>query len=200
MGKTEGDDRFLRTVILASASPRRAMLLDAAGVSFVVDACPLPELAPQQEGVRWHTACIAIQKALYAAARHPDGIIVAADTVVVLDGVCLGKPRDAAHACRMLEMLSGRTHSVLTGVCLMDMQYNCQHVFVRESYVQFDTLSPQWIAQYVASGEPMDKAGAYAIQGGAGEKIITIQGDYDSIVGLPVCDVVRWLQSRSEAK
>lgn len=186
----------MRTVILASASPRRAMLLRQAGIPFAVEACPLPEMAPRRGGVRWRAACIAMHKACYAAAQHSDGLIVAADTIVVVAGVCLGKPHDAEQAREMLQMLSGRTHSVLTGVCLMDMRCHCQRLFVRESRVQFDELTPQWIDWYISSGEPMDKAGAYAIQGGAGEKIIRIQGDYDNIVGLPVNDVVHWLESR----
>ena len=186
---------ILKKLILASASPRRADILRAAGVDFAVEVCPLEEEAPAFGGVRYMVASLARQKAQYVAKQHKDGIVLGADTTVCLDGECLGKPCDADDARRMLRALSGRAHSVYSGVCLIDAARGREVLFVRESKVYFSELSQEWIENYIASGVPMDKAGAYAIQGGAAEVIDHFDGDYNNIVGLPVDDVLAYLKT-----
>lgn len=184
----------LARLILASASPRRAQILRAHGLLFETAACPLDETPPENEGVRWRAAAIARQKARYVAKTHPNDFVLGADTIVCLGKRCLGKPHDEAEAAAMLESLSDRTHAVVTGVCLIDGQNRREVLFTRVCDVTFAPLSPQWISDYIATGEPMDKAGAYAIQGGAREKILRFTGDFDSIVGLPTDDVIAYLQ------
>jgi len=186
----------LRKLVLASASPRRADILHARGVEFEIQVCPLEEEVPEHCGVRYMVASLARQKAQYVAkhTQTPDAIVLGADTTVCLDGQCLGKPRDEAQAFQMLSSLSGRHHSVYSGVCLIDTATGREILFVRESRVFFKSLSQEWIDSYIASGEPMDKAGAYAIQGGAGCMIDHFEGDYDNIVGLPADDVIDYLK------
>jgi septum formation protein len=128
---------------------------------------------------------VAADKAARIAATHPGRAVLGADTGVVLDGEVLGKPRDAAHAIDMLSRLSGRSHRVLTGVCLIDPSGHA-HVDMASTLVEFRQLSEAEIDEYVASGEPMDKAGAYGIQAGARGFIERIDGDFDTVVGLPV--------------
>jgi septum formation protein len=170
-------------LILASQSPRRAEILKQAGFEFVVrpatvDETPLAGESPQ--------ACVerlARAKALAVEAGAED-IVLGADTVVVIDGRILGKPADAADAERMLHALSGRQHEVITGVCLRRQStVVCGSAVTR---VWFALLSPEEIGAYVASGEPMDKAGAYAIQGLASRYITRIEGSYTNVVGLPI--------------
>lgn len=183
----------MRKLILASASPRRVQILQKWGFVFETLACPLEERPPLGSGVRWRCAVLAAQKARYAAQRRPDAVILGADTTVCLDGACLGKPRDETDAARMLRALSDRTHSVFSGVCLLDAVGKRETLFVRESRVTFRPLSEDWIVRYVASGEPMDKAGAYAIQGGAAEAVAAFEGEYENIVGLPIRDTAAYL-------
>ena len=185
----------MQKLVLASASPRRSEILKAHGVDFDVMVCPLAEEEPAFGGVRYMVASLAQQKAQYVAKLCPDRIVLGADTTVCLDGQCLGKPRDAQHAFDMLSALSGRSHSVYSGVCLIDGKRGREILFVRESKVSFKELSPQWIWDYIATGEPMDKAGAYAIQGGAGEMIDRFEGSYENIVGLPGDDVMMYLKT-----
>ena len=170
-------------LILASQSPRRAEILKQAGFEFVVrptavDETPLAGESPQ--------ACVerlARAKAM-AVEAGPDDIVLGANTVVVIDGRILGKPADAAEAARMLQLLSGRQHEVITGVCLRRKSgLACGSTI---TLVWFAALSPEQIAAYVASGEPMDIAGAYAIQGLASRYITRIEGSYANVVGLPI--------------
>ncbi len=170
-------------LILASQSPRRAEILKQAGFEFVirpsaVDETPLTGESPQ--------ACVerlARAKALAVEAGAED-IVLGADTVVVIDGCILGKPADTADAARMLQLLSDRQHEVITGVCLRRQNgLACGSTVTR---VWFAVLSAEEIAAYVASGEPMDKAGAYAIQGLASRYITRIEGSYANVVGLPI--------------
>lgn len=174
-------------IILASASPRRAELLSAAGIAFVqlpadVDETPLVDEAPAAYVER-----LARTKAEAVARSRPDAIVLGADTVVVVDGVTLGKPRDAHDAASMLARLQGRIHQVLTGVALVRGARRASAVSVTS--VWFHPMTASEIAAYVASGEPMDKAGAYAIQGLASRYIAGVEGSYPNVVGLPV-DVV----------
>jgi len=176
-------------IILASGSPRRQELLKTAGVEFKVcvakgEEILDPSLQPADAAVE-----IARQKAREVAGKHPEDIIVAADTIVVLDNLILGKPKDKADAAAMLRLLSGREHIVYTGVCIIkNGEENC---FTEATKVEFYPLEQDEITAYVESGEPMDKAGAYGIQGLGCVLVKSIEGDYFNVMGLPVAKVVR---------
>jgi septum formation protein len=172
-------------LVLASASPRRAELLRAAGIPFDVAVADVDETQHPGEAADAYVRRLAAAKASRAAATHPGRQVLGADTTVVLDGEVLGKPHDAAEAASMLRRLSGRSHRVLTGVCLIGPGAR-QETAVASTAVEFRPLTDDEIERYVASGEPMDKAGAYAIQGGAAAFVTRIDGDYDNVVGLPV--------------
>jgi septum formation protein len=176
-------------LILASASPRRRELLRRAGIPFRVRRVEVDESTRPGESPRRHVLRLAREKA--AAARRPGEEVLAADTVVVIDNRILGKPRDARDAARMLRMLSGRVHRVLTGVCLLTPAASRSEVV--ETRVWFRRLTRAEIAAYVASGEPFDKAGAYAIQGLASKFVKRIDGCYCNVVGLPVSRVYAML-------
>ena len=175
-------------IILASASPRRAELLRAAGISFAVDPADVDETPLPGEEPEAHVRRLAELKGRRVAGRHPGEAVLAADTVVVIDSTILGKPVDPPDARRMLQLLSGRTHSVLTGVCVVSDEVQ---LGVARTEVEFARLSPAEIDWYVATGEPVDKAGAYAIQGIASRFVVAIQGSYSNVVGLPVSLVAR---------
>jgi septum formation protein len=181
-------------LILASASPRRAEILRKAGFSFnvvsaAVDETPFPGESPIE-----HVQRLADAKAELAAARTVGpAILIAADTVVTLEGRIFGKPRASDDARHMLEKLSGRTHSVLTGVTLIRLPDAERRSFVETTLVHFAQLSEEEITQYLATEEPHDKAGAYAIQGRAGRYIPRIEGDYFNVVGLPLAHVTQAL-------
>jgi septum formation protein len=171
-------------LILASQSPRRRELLGFFRIPFVVRAADIDEtmddtLPPYDEVGR-----VSRVKA-EATAREPDDIVIAADTIVVAAGKVLGKPRDAAQAVEMLQLLSGRDHQVMTGVTVLrgNRRVTCTEV----TDLHFRPLSHREIEAYVATGEPMDKAGAYGIQGGAALFCEKIHGDYYNVMGLPVC-------------
>jgi septum formation protein len=174
-------------LILASASERRAQILHHAGLSFsvvssAIDETPYPRETPQQLVQRLANA----KAELVAARAVGPAIIIAADTVVVLDGQTLGKPRSTDDARRMLQLFSGRTHSVLTGVSLLRLPEIERRQFVETTLVHFAPLSRDEISRYLATEESFDKAGAYAIQGRAGRYIPRIEGCYFNIVGLPL--------------
>jgi septum formation protein len=175
-------------LILASQSPRRRELLEQAGIPFTVRAANVPEQIEPGETPVQYVSRLAKSKASAISA----GLVLGADTVVVVDEHILEKPKDAADARRMLEMLSGREHSVITGVCLRSGEEFLTET--RETRVRFLRMSSEEIEQYVASGEPMDKAGAYAIQGLASKFIDRIDGDYSNVVGLPVSLVYNLLK------
>lgn len=173
-----------RRLYLASSSPRRRELLEGMGIEYVLRAVPTDEEtnAPSREAV----AVLARRKAEAAAAGLTEGLVLGADTLVALSGKAMGKPRDAGEACAMLEALSGKAHQVYTGVCLVDAATGISRVEVARTDVYFRALSPEEIRAYVATGEPMDKAGAYAIQGGAGKFVERIEGSFRNVMGLPV--------------
>ena len=176
-------DSLRDRLLLASGSPRRLDILRAAGIEpevCPVDAQELQDGLPPCELVRQN----ALLKALAAAGLYPGRVILAADTLVALGDMPLGKPQDEADACRMLRMLSGRTHSVFTGVAVW--ADGVMRDGVDESRVSFRQLSDEEIAEYVACGEPMDKAGAYAVQGIGAALVSGIEGAFDNIVGLPM--------------
>ena len=169
-------------LILASGSPRRKELLDAMGLPYLVDVSDADESfsgAPEDMVLE-----LSRRKAQAVAARHDGAIILAADTIVFCDGV-LGKPRDAGDAGRMLAALSGRWHSVYTGVTMMDTRSGRTLSRADVTRVHFTVLAPRDIDAYVATGEPFGKAGAYAIQGRGGMLIDRIEGSYTNVVGLP---------------
>ena len=178
-------------LVLASASPRRQELLRNAGISFEVHPADIAEDPLPREPAKECAERLAREKALAVARQRPHDCVLGADTVVVVDGELLGKPSDAADAARMLRRLSGRVHQVITGVCLV-AGGQCS-VASETTSVTMSEISEKEIADYVDSGEPMDKAGAYAIQGIASRWIPRIEGDYSNVVGLPVALVWRML-------
>jgi septum formation protein len=194
-------------LILASASPRRQDLLRSAGISFSVQPADIDEAPLLGEVARNYAHRLAREKASFVARLHPHRFVLGADTIVVVDEIILGKPRDAADAVRMLRMLSGRTHEVITGVSLArpassgesdQPQLRAENrelrTEIQSTLVAVSELSDDEIHRYVATGEPMDKAGAYAIQGMASRWISRIEGDYSNVVGLPVALVYRMLR------
>jgi len=182
-------------LVLASASPRRQELLRSAGISFEVQAADIPENALPGEAAKDCAERLARDKALAVARQRPHDFVLGADTVVVVDGQLLGKPSDAADATRMLRLLSGREHQVITGVCLVVSGQ--PSVASETTVVTVSEITEKEIADYVASGETMDKAGAYAIQGIASRWIPRIEGDFSNVVGLPVALVLRMLRERA---
>jgi septum formation protein len=181
-------------LILASTSPRRAQILHDAGFSFVVASSAVDETPFPGESPSDHVQRLANAKAELAAARAVGpAIVLAADTVVTLEGRIFGKPRSTDDARHMLENLSGRTHAVLTGVTLIRLPDAERRSFVESTLVHFAQLPDEEITRYLATEEPRDKAGAYAIQGRAGRYIPRIEGDYFNVVGLPVAHVAQAL-------
>jgi len=194
-------------LVLASASPRRRELLAQAGYSFEVHPAHIPEdPKPGEEPIAYVTRLArekaeAVFRQLSAAGRNTtqaaaeDLVVLGADTTVTLDDHILGKPEDAADAARMLRLLSGRTHRVITGVALVSA--GAAEVAAEATAVRFLTLSEAEIADYIATGEPMDKAGAYAIQGRAARWIPRIEGCYFNVVGLPLALVAGMIEMRA---
>ncbi len=188
----------LPKLVLASSSPRRAEILSDAGIAFEIRAAHIDEAALPGETAQSMVARLAEAKARAAAAQLDLGanecIVVGADTTVELNGEILGKPRDSAHAREMLAKLSGRTHHVLTGIFLLRLPDCATHAAVEISAVTFAPLSEKEIDAYAATGEPMGKAGAYAIQGLAGRFIPKIEGCYFNVVGLPLAKLYTLLR------
>jgi septum formation protein len=178
-------------LVLASQSPRRAEILRQAGIPFSVRPAAVDESPRPGEEPLHYVERLAQAKAA-AVAAAPDEIVLAADTTVVICAEMLGKPADEADARRMLGMLSGRRHEVLTGICLRRGQEQICDTAITE--VWFAEMGPQEIAEYAASGEPLDKAGAYAIQGLASKYIDKIHGCYFNVVGLPIAMVYRYVR------
>jgi len=206
-------------LVLASASPRRQELLRNAGISFSVQAADVDETPLAGESPCDCAERLACQKALAVWQTRPQDLVLGADTIVVADGTILGKPVDAEDAARMLRLLSGRVHQVITGVCLVTPVASGQlpvagkdpppesasrevahklRTASETTLVTMSELSEEDIRGYIATGEPMDKAGAYAIQGIASRWIPRIEGDYSNVVGLPVALVCRMLRGESD--
>lgn len=189
-------------LVLASASPRRQELLRNAGIAFTVRPANIPEAPLSGESPRACAERLAREKARAVFLHQPGKLVLGADTIVVIEGEILGKPRDQADAARMLGLLSGRTHQVITGVCLVGalrtenqkLETGFEDTRSETTLVTMTTLNDEDIHSYIASGEPMDKAGAYAIQGMASRWIRRIDGDYFNVVGLPVALLQRMLQ------
>jgi septum formation protein len=176
----------LERLVLASASPRRAEILRAVGWAFEVAAANVDEAARDGEEVSEYVERLACEKAEAVAEGRASGLVLGADTVVAVGGQVLGKPVDTEDARRMLRLLSGRWHDVLTGVALVRAETREVLVAHELTRVRFAPLTEDEIAWYVATGEPADKAGAYAVQGRAALFIEEIEGDYWNVVGLPV--------------
>ncbi|MEO5742330.1 MAG: Maf family protein [Vicinamibacterales bacterium] len=179
-------------LVLASASPRRADLLRAAGIPFEVFPVDIDEHFRMGEKPEHAVVRLAEAKATVAAASYPDAIVIGADTTVVIRGEALAKPTDAEDAARMLRLLSGRSHEVLTGVCLCGQGRRLLHV--EPTRVRIAQLGESEIAWYVSTGEPFDKAGGYAAQGLASRFIEGIEGSYSNVVGLPISSVYELLK------
>jgi septum formation protein len=173
-------------LILASGSPRREVLLSQIGVEFDVEPSGAAEAIPQGAPPRELAEQLAIDKARLVASRRESGLVIGADTVVVLDGRVLGKPADGTEAGDMLRALSGREHLVITGIAVVDAGSGRVRSDAVVTGVQFVPLSEEMIARYIATGEPMDKAGAYGIQGFGALLIERIDGCYFNVVGLPL--------------
>jgi septum formation protein len=185
-------------LILASGSPRRYELLSQAGLTFTVVAASINEDLMPNESAAAYVQRLAEEKAqavwnAHSSSANPDDplIVVGADTCVVCDGHILGKPVDTADARRMLELLSGRTHAVLTGLAVVTANRIVRDLEITQ--VTFNCLNDAEIAQYITSGEPLDKAGAYAIQGYAARWIPRIEGCYFNVVGLPIARTIAML-------
>jgi septum formation protein len=179
-------------LVLASASPRRRELLQSAGIAFEVHPADIPEKMLSGETAKDCAERLAREKALAVASQRPHDCVLGADTVVAIDGQILGKPANAADAARILRLLSGRNHQVITGVCLVVRGKSS--VASETTLVTMSEITEKEIADYISSGEPMDKAGAYAIQGLASRWIPRIEGDYSNVVGLPVARVFQMLR------
>jgi len=184
-------NRAVMKLILASGSPRRSELLRVAGLDFEVRVPDIPETVRPGEGPAVFAERMALEKARTIDCG-PDEIVLAADTVVCCAGAILGKPRDAAEAVAMLERLSGRWHEVVTGFCLRSAGKETVRSVVTR--VEFRSLGREEIEAYVRGGEPMDKAGAYAIQSGAAGMVRRIEGSHTNVIGLPVCEVLEALK------
>jgi len=182
------------TIVLASASPRRSELLDSAGITFRVvpaDICedPLPDEQPVD-----HVLRLAEGKARAAALLAEGRFFLGADTIVLCDGEIMGKPKDQADAERMLKKLSGVPHEVVTGFAIFDRERKGAVAEAVRTKVFFKHLREEEILEYIATGCPFDKAGGYAIQGGAAHMVQKIEGSYTNVVGLPLCEVVAALR------
>lgn len=192
-----------RQLVLASASPRRQELLCNAGIAFEICPANIEESPLQGEVPRAHAERLAREKAQAVSIWRPYDFILGADTIVVIEDEILGKPRDEHDAARMLRLLSGRTHQVITAVCLRGPDLRTENREPRTGFedtrseltnVTMSELTAEDINAYIATREPMDKAGAYAIQGAASRWIPGIEGDYFNVVGLPIALVYRMLK------
>jgi septum formation protein len=181
-------------LILASASPRRQALLRLVGIRFEIIPSQADERFLPGETPEEHVIRLARAKAMEVAGQYRDRWVLAADTVVEIDGKVLGKPRDHREAEEMLQNLSHREHRVLTGYCLLKVPSLEKREGRVISRVKFKALSPEEIRWYLNTGEPFDKAGAYAIQGRAAFMVKEVQGSYTNVVGLPLCEIVEALR------
>ncbi|MCB4614755.1 Maf family protein [Enterobacter asburiae] len=184
----------MTSLYLASGSPRRQELLTQLGVSFERIVTGIEEKRAEGESAQQYVSRLAREKAQAGVASVPSDLpVLGADTIVILNGEVLEKPRDADHAARMLHKMSGQTHQVMTAVVLADRQHVLDCLVVTE--VTFRVLTDDDIAAYIASGEPMDKAGAYGIQGLGGCFVRKINGSYHAVVGLPLVETYELLSN-----
>lgn len=184
----------LPSLVLASASPRRRWLLEKLGRSFDVDVPDVDEVAHPDERPDVFAQRMADEKAAAVALRRRDAWVLAADTVVTLDATTLGKPRDADEAQRMLSALAGRAHVVFTGVALLRPGGEPAERVAIGTPVVFRALTRAEIDAYIATGEPFDRAGSYAIQGEGAHLVDRVEGSYTNVIGLPLPEVAEWLR------
>ena len=180
-------------LILASASPRRQELLKLFGIPFIIRVADIDETMDPQASAYDEVARLSREKAM-AVSREPEDTVIAADTIVVCQGKILGKPHSYEEAVSMLQLLSGRDHQVMTGCTVL--KGDRAETFTEVTDIHFRELSDKEIRRYVASGEPMDKAGAYGIQGGAALFCEKMVGDYYNVMGLPVCRLGQVLKAQ----
>ena len=173
-------------IILASASPRRKEILGNTNVKFTVIKSEIDEVILDNEKPQQVVMRLAFEKCLDIASKHEEDLVIGADTIVVLDDEILGKPKDEKEAYRMIKSLSNRTHQVITGISLINLQSNTKIIDCVVSNVKFKDLSEEDIRDYLQTNESLDKAGAYGIQGDGALLVEEIQGDYFNIVGLPI--------------
>jgi len=183
------------TIVLASASPRRSELMSLAGIPFSVVAADICEDVLPGEASAEHVMRLSKEKADAVAVKNEGRFFIGADTVVVLDGAILGKPADETDAARMLRLLSGRNHEVITGFTVFDKVTSIHVSRSVSTEVAFKSLQETEIMTYIATGCPMDKAGAYAIQGGAVHFVRSINGSYTNVIGLPMTELHEVLQA-----
>jgi septum formation protein len=180
--------------ILASASPRRQDLLRSVGLKFKTIPAHVNENYLAGETPRQHVKRLACDKAMVIAKKYPEACVLGADTIVVIDGLILGKPKNETQARKMLQTLSGREHKVFTGFCIAHVAAEIYQTKVVQSAVRFKTISPKEMEWYVACDEPYDKAGGYAVQGRGAYFIQSIRGSYTNVIGLPLCEVLETLK------
>ena len=174
-------------IILASQSPRRAHLLDQIGLRFSVSPSSVVEEIDPESSSEENVKRLSLHKANDVAKKHREGIVIGADTIVVINGTVLGKPTNEKNAQEMLRMLSGKTHTVFTGFALVDVRSKKSYIDSEKTEVTFRALTENEIEQYVATGSPMDKAGSYGIQDDFGAVFVErIAGDYYTVVGFPL--------------
>jgi septum formation protein len=185
---------LLFPLILASASPRREELLRSVGLKFKIIPADVDETYFQGESPRAHVRRLSRDKAGAIAHQYPKALVLGADTIVVIDGQILGKPKNKKQAREMLQQLSNRRHAVLTGFTIACVRAGTSRTKVVQSIVQFKKISPEETAWYVNGDEPYDKAGGYAAQGKGASFIQAIRGSYTNVIGLPLCEVVEALK------
>lgn len=184
----------MKQIILASASPRRKEVLEKTGLKFQVDAGSYEEDLGLAMGPHKLARFLSLEKAKAVAAKYKNTLIIAADTIVILKGEVLGKPHTAKESMRMLSLLNGRTHSVVTGFTVIDTGSNKKISRSVETRVTFSKLTVDEIKAYVKSGEPLDKAGAYGVQGLGAVLVKRIEGDYFNVMGLPLSSLTEALK------
>jgi len=180
--------------ILASESPRRREILKSVGLKFKIVPAHVNEDYLAGESPREHVQRLSYNKAMAVATLYPKAWVLGADTIVVINGNILGKPKDKAQAKKMLKQLSGREHKVFTGFTIANIAGKAFSTKVVQSAVRFKTISPEELDWYIACDEPYDKAGGYAIQGKGAYFIQSIRGSYTNVIGLPLCEVLEELK------
>lgn len=183
-----------KPIILASSSPRRKGLLKQIGLEFIIEPSEYEEDMTIQAEPITLARILARGKAFDVSQRHESGIVIGADTFLVFEDSVLGKPKNQTEAIAMLERLTGKTHSVISGVAVIDAQTGQEEVRAAETLVTFRDLSQEEIEEYVATGEPLDKAGAYGIQGRGAVLVERIEGDYFNVVGLPIATLTTMIR------
>ena len=184
----------MKTIVLASSSPRRKEILEKSGLSFVIDPSSFEEDMNQNLGSAELVKVLSLGKAKDVAKRHKNAIVIGADSIICLNRKVLGKPHTKGEAIRMLSELSGSIHSAITGFTMIDTDSGKTFTDSVETKIYFRKLTEEEIEKYVETGEPLDKAGAYAIQGKGAMFVKKIEGDYFNILGLPLNDVIRALK------